>query len=618
MSSSRLDDVKRLEPILDVLTPPAKLTVSEWADRYRIIPPTSSPEPGRWYSDRAKYQKGVMDILSDDTVKVVVLEWASQTGKTEIVLNTIGYYMHYEPAPILLLLPTEATAKDFSKYRIQPMIDYTPALKGFFGEGNDPNNTTLLKVFPGGYLSIASAGSASDLASKPIRILIMDEVDRFPIDTQGEGDPVALAIRRTQNYWNSKILVTSTPTMEGTSRIHALFQETDQRKFYVPCPVCGEFQELQWKNVHWENSDPDTAYYECEKCHAHWDDVQLKRAVRHGEWRPTAKSRRKGWIGFHLWAIYSPWVSLPSLVAEFLEAKKKPEKLKVFVNTALAEVWRDDETASSFDTSMADTLMRLREQYRAEIPADVQYITCGVDVQMDRLEAVILGRGTDETFWVIDHITIWGSPTVPESDPTSPWASLYRNVITRNYSTEDGGIMQLSATFIDSGAFTQDVYSFTKAHIGERIYAVKGFSGALPIISKIRRTKYNVPIIEIGVDAVKDIIYSRLHASDRQFFHFPLHLRRDFFEQLLSEKPVTRFSRGYQITRGWKKIRERNEALDATVYAIAAFYLVQEVSPIPKMRNLPQKPAELPPQQKPVQNPRKRKSGWISPYHLTI
>jgi len=618
MSSNKLGDVKRLEPVLDILMPPAKLTVSEWADRYRIIPPTSSPEPGRWYSDRAKYQKGVMDILSDDTVKVVVLEWASQTGKTEIVLNTIGYYMHYEPAPILLLLPTEATAKDFSKYRIQPMIDYTPALKGLFGEGNDPNNTTLLKVFSGGYLSIASAGSASDLASKPIRILIMDEVDRFPIDTQGEGDPVALAIRRTQNYWNSKILVTSTPTMEGTSRIHALFQETDQRKFYVPCPVCGEFQELQWKNVHWENADPDTAYYECEKCHAHWDDVQLKRAVRHGEWRPTAKSRRKGWVGFHLWAIYSPWVSLPSLVAEFLEAKKKPERLKVFVNTALAEVWRDDESASSFDTSMVDTLMRLREQYRAEIPADVQYITCGVDVQMDRLEAVILGRGTDETFWVIDHITIWGSPTVPETDPTSPWASLYRNVITRNYSTEDGGIMQLSATFIDSGAFTQDVYSFVKAHLGERIYAVKGFSGALPIISKIRRTKYNVPIIEIGVDAVKDIIYSRLHASDRQFFHFPLHLRRDFFEQLLSEKPVTRFSRGYQITRGWKKIRERNEALDATVYAIAAFYLVQEVSPIPKMRNLPQKPVEPPPQQKPVQSPRRRKGGWISPYHLTF
>jgi phage terminase large subunit GpA-like protein len=179
--------------------------------------------------------------------------------------------------------------------------------------------------------------------------------------------------------------------------------------------------------------------------------------------------------------------------------------------------------------------------------------------------------------------------------------------------------MQLSATFIDSGAFTQDVYSFTKAHIGERIYAVKGFSGALPIISKIRRTKYNVPIIEIGVDAVKDIIYSRLHATDRQFFHFPFHLRRDFFEQLLSERPITRFSRGYQITRGWKKIRERNEALDATVYAIAAFYLVQEVSPIPKMRNLPQKPVEpSQPQQKPVQNMRRRKGGWLSSYHLTI
>lgn len=570
---------EKLLQATEFLAPPKKLSISEWADTYRILPPTSSAEPGKWYSRRATYQKEVLDVVSDDITRVVVLEWASQTGKTEILLNVLGYYMHYQPSPILLLLPTEETATNFSKYRVQPMIDYTPVLRSLFKEGNDPNNTVKMKVFPGGYLSIASAGSAAELASKPVRVLLLDEVDRFPIDTQGEGDPVALAMRRTQNFWNSKIVVVSTPTIDTMSRVHSLFHETDQRKFFVPCPVCGEFQVLEWKNVHWENQDPDTAYYECAFCHAHWDDPALKKAVRHGEWRPTVKPRKKGWIGYNLWAIYSPWISMSSLVADFLEARKKPEKLKVFVNTVLAEVWREDDTLPEYDRSIVDTLMRMREQYRAEVPAPVVYITCGVDVQSDRLEAVVLGRTQDEEIFVVDHTTIWGAPTVSET-----WNTLYSQVIDRDYITEDGYTIRLQATLVDSGAFTQDVYSFCQAHRGERVFAAKGLAGAYPVIAKISRTKYNVPIIHVGVDTAKDIIYTRLNATDKQFFHFPAHLRREFFEQLTAEKPYNRFSRG-MLVRGWKKIRERNEALDATVYALAGFYLVGDIEPTPSKKD---------------------------------
>jgi len=554
-----------LKQSVDILKPPPRLSLSQWADRKRVLSPEASAEPGRWYTERAEYQRGIMDAITDPTIEKVVIMTSSQVGKTEIILNTIGYFIEQDPSPIFVVLPTIEVAKDFSKTRLQPLLRDTPCLSEKFDfSSRNPDNTQLRKVFPGGYILLAGANSPASLAAKPVRILLMDEVDRFPFSAGAEGDPIMLAIKRTMTYWNRKIVMASTPTLKGLSRIEQEYEHSDRRKYYARCPYCEHYQVLYWKNVQWENGDPETAGYVCENCKTKWNEADRLKAVRFGEWR--AEREKPKVAGFWLNALYSPWVKIPDLVREFFEVKKQPEKLKVFVNTVLAETWEDiGEVVETHE------LVARKEAYRAEVPDGVLVLTAGVDVQKDRLECVVWGWGKNDEAWVIDWKTFYGNVIEP-----AVWEQL-DIYLSKDFTHEKGIVMKIACTAIDSGSYTQNVYNFVKGKSIRRIFAIKGASQkGLPIVYSVsRRNKAKVPVFLIGVDTAKELLFSRMQITEPggAYIHFPMHLPEEFFMQLTAEKMITRFKKGVP-TREWKKIRDRNEVLDCSVYAIAARYIL--------------------------------------------
>lgn len=311
-----------------MVKPPKKLTVSQWSDEYRQLSSEASSESGKWRTSRAEYQRGIMEAFSDPTIETVVWMSSAQVGKTEILLNIIGYFVDQDPSPILLLQPTLEMAQAFSKDRLAPMIRDTKQITDKVKESKskDSGNTILHKTFMGGHITMAGANSPSSLASRPVRVVLCDEVDRYPASAGTEGDPVNLAFKRTTTFWNRKKMITSTPTIKGASRIERAYEESDMRKFYVPCPACGHEQILEWENVVWETNRPETATYHCSKCGSGWSDGVRHNAIKEGRW--IAQNQKKGVAGFWINEIYSPWVELGTMAKNFLEAKKSQEMLK--------------------------------------------------------------------------------------------------------------------------------------------------------------------------------------------------------------------------------------------------------------------------------------------------
>jgi len=330
---------------LQTLRPPPELTISDWADQNRRLSSEASAEPGQWRTSRAEYQRGIMDAISDANVETVVIISAAQCGKTEAQLCAVGYHIDQDPAPIMVVMPTERDAETWSKDRFSPMARDTPCLTGKIADpkSRDGNNKILHKRFPGGHLTIVGANAPSGLASRPIRLLMCDEVDRYPFSAGAEGDPVNLAKKRTVTFWNRKIVLVSTPTNKDASRIETAYEESDQRQYHVPCPECGTEQVLVWPQVQWEkNADgthrPETAKYHCVHCDAAWRDEVRWAVVRKGHWQ--ANEPFAGIAGFHLNEIYSPWVRLEAMVKAFLSARAGgDEAMKTFVNTSLGESW---------------------------------------------------------------------------------------------------------------------------------------------------------------------------------------------------------------------------------------------------------------------------------------
>ena len=344
-----------------MMAPPPDLTVSSWADRSRFLSPESSAEPGQWSTDRAPYLKGVMDALTDAFTEEVIFKKSAQVGGSETVLNFIGYIMDQDPGPILLIQPTLEDAKEFSKDRLEPMARDSPCLRGKLKDEKLKNrdNTTLHKRFPGGYIAIKGAESVSGLSSRPIRYALFDETSRYKPSAGAQGDPVTLGKKRTNNFYNRKIFQLSTPANVGACQISAAYEESDQRKYYVPCPSCKKKQVLFFtagfgkeKNekkvggLKWDKGPKgehlyETAYYECEHCGKRIEEYHKQRMLERGEWRAGAEF--KGKAGFHINEIYSPWVKWEKIVKEFLDIKhsKNRERMKVWVNTTLGEAWHE-------------------------------------------------------------------------------------------------------------------------------------------------------------------------------------------------------------------------------------------------------------------------------------
>lgn len=556
------------------LKPPPLLTVSQWADRERRLSPKSSAEPGRWRTSRAEYQRDILDAASDPAVDELVFMSSAQVGKTEIINNIVGFHVDQDPAPILAVLPTLELAQSWSKHRLADMLRDTPALRGKVASARarDGNNTIREKEFPGGFLSIVGANSPVGLSSKPIRIVLADEVDRFPPSAGTEGDPVNLAAQRTETFWNRLIVLTSTPTDKGLSRIEDAYEHSDRRKFWVPCPDCGKPQILRWKQVKWEPGDHASAVYVCEHCGSVWDDVPRWRAVNKGEW--IAEAEFTGRAGFWLNALYSPWVRLGKLASEWIQAQETPEKLKTFINTKLGESW--EERGETVDHT---GLMARREDYPSRdgqllIPDQVAVLTAGVDVQEDRLEALVVGWGVGEEAWSIDWIQLWGDPT-----GDAVWDDLDNYLITR-WPREVRGYQSVQAACVDAGYQTQRVGQFCRPRFGRRIWAVKGRSEVGKATSPLWprkptiNNKAGTHLFMLGTAAGKEVIYGSLKRQKPgpHFIHFPITEAHndDYFKQLTAEKIVIRRSNGYPYKAWWLKPGQRNEVLDLWVYAYAA------------------------------------------------
>jgi len=580
---------------LKTAAPPPDLTISEWADEYRRLSPEASAEAGKWSTSRAEYQRGMMDAISDPRIEQVVLMTSAQIGKTEIINNICGYHVHQDAAPMLVVQPTLEMAKSWSQERFAPMIRDSDVLANIIGDprSRDSGNTILHKVFRGGHISIAGANSPSGLASRPIRVVLCDEVDRYPLSAGTEGDPVELAKKRSTTFWNRKIIMVSTPTEKGASRIEKAFAESDQRYFYVPCPDCKTEQVLKWESVKWENGDPNTAHYCCFECGSIWDDAKRYNAVKNGKWIATHPSSSVA--GFHLSALYSPWTSLAQGVQDFINAKGDPMRLKAWVNLYLGETWEEQgERIDEYD------LFQRKEYYEDNVPEGVLVLCAGVDVQDDRLAYEILGVGKGEETWSIAYDEIYGDPSSAEL-----WA-LLDEVLGQTFVHPKRGEMTIRASCIDSGGhYTQQVYNYVKKRTGKRVFAIKGIGGeGKPIIGKPSKNNIGkINLFPVGTDTAKELIFARLKITEEGagYCHFPIERSEEYFRMLTSEKKVTRYFKG-RPRREWVKVRQRNEALDCRVYALAALQLMglnldnlakQAQNVVQSQRNIPKRRGNL-------------------------
>lgn len=556
-------------------TPKPPLTVSQWADKYRVVPPGTSPEPGAWRTDRVPYLREILDAFSDPTVERVYVQAASQIGKSEILLSVIGYYAHQEPAPILLVQATEMAMRGFSKERVAPMFAASPVLRGKLSDGaRDPSNTIMIRQFPGGMLAGGWAGSAASLASRPIRILLGDELDRWPDTTGRDGDPWAQGVQRTSNFHNRKVGAVSTPTVDEFSAIARLYEDSDRRRYHVPCPHCGVLQVLEWSSVIYKNAageiDLDQVHYLCPHCDGKIEERHKPAMLAAGEWQPEREHANRG---YQISALYSPWVRWRELATEWIKANKDRDKrgLQEFVNLRLGETWTEEAQRIT-----VEALEKNRETYEAAVPDDVLLLTAGVDVQDNRLELEVLGWGFGKESWGIEYHIIAGDTSLP-----APWLQLDA-FLARSWAKADGRELTLWCVCIDSGGHrTDEVYEFCRARTSRNIFAIKGYAGAgRPIVGKPTLNKLRANLFPVGADTGKETVYSRLaHAEPGPgYCHFPIERARgydsEYFKGLTSEKKVSKIRAGRRSTE-WKQVHARNEPLDIRVYASAALELLQ-------------------------------------------
>jgi len=563
---------------LKQFTPPPALSLSEWADRFAYLSRESSAQPGKFQTSTAEYQRGIMDAITDPAIETVVLMMAAQSGKTQIQLNAIGYFSHHDPSPIMNILASLEEAEKFSKNRIAKMIRDTPVLKRIFKDprARDSGNTLLNKEFLGGVLTLAGANSPAGLASKPIRILIPDEVDRYPASAGTEGDPVNLARKRTTTFWNRKIIMASTPGIKLLSRIEQAFDQSDKRFFTVPCPQCGDFQKLEWSGLRWAKDasgpKPHECFYVCRNGCEILEGAKYD-MLRGGIWKATSKSVDGKTAGFQLNALYSPWLTWPELIVEWLEAQgpHNSELLKTFINTRLAETWE----LKGEGAEQTELEKRANEGYAELIPEGAMVLTVGADVQGDRIETTLIGWGLNDESWGIEHRVFRGDPA-----KSQVWEELDKYLL-QTWQHESGVQMRVVSAMVDSGGHhTKQVYAFTRKRELRKVHACKGRGGlGIPLVGRPSRAgKEKALLFSIGVDTAKELIYSRLRNTEPGpgYCHYP---KRDcfdseYFKQLTSERMVTRIENN-QTKIYWVKKYERNEALDCRVYATAALDFLQ-------------------------------------------
>lgn len=554
--------------------PEPRLSVSSWADAHRVMGNRSGHGAARWRTAVTPYLREIMDALGPRSpARRVVFMKGSQVGGTEAGNNWLGFIMHHSPGPILVVRPTVDEARRFSRQRLDPMIETTPALRDLVTEARarEGGNSLLIKEFPGGVLFLTGSNSATGVKSMPIRWLFCDEVDEYPGDVDGQGDPIALAEKRTTGplYARRKVFLVSTPTIKGLSRIEREFLATDRRRYFVPCPHCGHLDWIRWENIRWDEGAPATAALLCAACGVLIEERYKTQMLAAGEWRPTAEARGDT-VGFHLSSLYSPlgWLPWSATVAEFLGAREDPLRLKSFVNSVLGETWEERG-----DSVEAAGLSARLERYEAEVPHGVGALVASVDVQGDRLEAQVVGYGAGEESWLIAFTQLHGDPGREQV-----WLEL-DSFLTQEFEHEGGRKLGVLCTAVDSGGHhSEQVYKYCRARVGQRVFAVRGGSErGKPVVGRpTNNNRYRARLFTLCVDSAKEIVYSRLRVASPGpgYVHLPDWTDAEYIQQLTAEKALRKWVKGKGSVREWVKVRERNEALDLTVYALAALYIL--------------------------------------------
>lgn len=585
----------------EYLAPPPPMTVTEWAEARRVLSAKDSSEPGPYRATRTPYAREPQDALSaHSSVEEVVLMWGAQTSKTTIGGNWLGYLIDLQPGPVMVVQPTIDTAKRYSRQRLTPMIEESSALRRKVRDNRsrDDANTTLLKEYAGGFLALAGANSAAGLRSMPIRDIFFDEIDAYPHDVDGEGDPISLAEARQSTFSRRKRLKTSTPTTKDFSRIEAAFLKTDRRYFHVPCPHCQHMQQLVWgagkaHGLHWrKDADgralPHTAHYICIGCGGEIAEHNKPSMLEAGVWVASKPDTRAHMRGYHLNSLYSPlgWLSWSVLVSEWVDARNAANqgdqtKLRAFINTRLAETWEEQG-----DRVQHHELARRAEPYELGVVCmGGLLLVMGVDTQPDRLEARIWAFGRGEESWLVQRHIIYGDPNLEEAAEGSPWAAL--TAIRRTpVQHASGGQMFIEATCIDTaGHNTQAVYVYCRAHAHAHVLAIvgrtssQGAKGPLGKPSSVDVTwrgktqTRGLKLWKVGTDTIKHLLYGRLRLTEPGggYVHLPADLKdTDEFEQMTAERLVTKYVKGHARLEWFKPNHKRNEALDCWVYAYAA------------------------------------------------
>lgn len=584
--------------------PPPRFTLSQWADEFAILSAESSAEVGRWRT--IPYQRGIMDAITDRNIESVTCMKSARVGWTKIINHAVGYFMHYDPCPMMIVQPTIGDAEGYSKDEIAPMIRDTKELSCLVTESGkrDSGNTILHKQFPGGQLRMVGADSPRGFRRVSMRMVCFDEVDGYAATAGEEGDQLKLGIKRTDFFWNRKILAGSTPTLDSTSRIKRRFEKGDMQYYHVPCPHCQHPQVLKWENLKWEKGKPETAHFICthpdccdpetgeaRKIEYKWQRWMVEEADR----RNLAGDKRYGWVptnpdadprhaSFHIWAAYSysPNATWAQLAAEWIDSHKNIEERKTFINTVLGETYKGEGDAPDWKR-----LYDRRENYRRNIvPAGGLVLFAGVDVQKDRIEVEIIAYGPRMESWSVDYRVLPGDTSLLDS---VCWKRL-DDLLGEWFEHEHGGELQITMMGIDSGYNTSLVYQWVSQHAVNRVFAVDGRDTysmvvgqpkAVQINTRGKRKGRSVKLWPVGISLVKTELYGWLKQEKPTtesgeilpfgYCHFPEY-GEEYFRGITAEEIVPRLVKGFRKYQ-WEKVFERNEPLDCRVYGRAMAYL---------------------------------------------
>lgn len=561
-----------------LLSPPPKLTVSEWADRYRVVPGYSA-NAGRWVTALTPYLREIMDSFTEPGVNFVVFKKCARIGATEAGLNVVGYYIHHDPSAIMIVQPTVDDAKDFSKEQLATMIEDTPVLRERVTNAvKDSKNTITAKVFSGGSVVLGGANSPRFFRRRTVRVLILEEINGYGTSAgaKKEGSQIKLAEKRTETMgYRRKVYKNSTPTTVGECAITDEFAKSDQRYFHVPCPHCGQRQRLVWDQLKYkERAEPA---YQCIACEGFIEEADKDAMVAAGEWvvtNPLSEIR-----GYHLNALYSPFVRWRTLVTEWIAAQDDPEALRVFVNTALGEAWEDREAQDLQASLAARSLQYEPEGASWRVPRGACILTCGVDKQDAELHALVRAYGPGEQSWLIDWVVFKGDTTQPKV-----WAELEEWRQTKTWRHEGGALMKIRSMCVDSGDDPDPVYAYTKPRLAEYVFAIKGAADPTADIlpKKFTRTKIKSRLYLIGTQNVKKRLFRRAGMicpepytldAGAGFMHWNARADNVYWWEFFSQRLEQRKVRDKLVWMYVKKSGWRDEKLDCEVYAYTALML---------------------------------------------